>query len=345
MNHDRRIETEKISRALAAILSSQTFARSERLRTFLKFVVEHEQLGLAHQIKGYTIGMDVFSRDGVLDPGVEALVRVQAGKLRRLLNLYYADEGRNDPVRIRIPLGGYVPVYEVRADVRRTLESAVAGLPAAEGDLDGAIRIDRPTGAGSDHQPGRGQPAQTPDDQLPDLPQIHIVISSTSDWRARTFENALRFLETRLCALSLAPLRSPFPAEPRCLDFLLKLDSAHGTGPLRARLVHPATGATISAQSRPAAGSASSRQVAAFANLFGAQTMTLSGEIYAFCSENGISTPLMDSLEATYHYRLENSHDAYLEASRHQQRLVHPQRLPAFITELSDLLALTIRQS
>lgn len=68
--------------------------------------------------------------------------------------------------------------------------------------------------------------------------------------------------------------------------------------------------------------------------------MTLSGEVYAFCRRSGLSSTLMDCLEATYQYQLENSHDAYLEASRHQQRLAHPRRLPGFITELSELLAL-----
>ena len=339
MSQDRPIEAGRISLALSAILSSQTFARSQRLRTFLKFVVEREQLGLARQLKGSTIGMDVFSRDGALDPGVDALVRVQAGKLRRLINLYYADEGRNDPVRIRIPLGGYVPVYELRSDARRPIECALPRL--ADPERDEEIRIDIKTPAGDTGS----ESGYASDRHLLALPMVHCVVTPASDGRARTFDNALRFSEARLCAFKLAPSLTPPPVAPGELDFLLNLCSAAGTGPLHARLVHPASGETIAAQSHPAGTMATSRQIAAFANQFVARTLTLSGEVYAFCRTAGLSSPLMECLEATYQYRLENSHDAYLEASRHQQRLVHPERLPAFISELSDLLALTHRQS
>ena len=343
MSQDRHIEAGRISLALSAILSSQTFARSQRLRTFLKFVVEREQLGLARQLKGSTIGLDVFSRDGALDPGVDALVRVQAGKLRRLINLYYADEGRNDPVRIRIPLGGYVPVYELRPDPRRPIEGSLPCRADPERDLQDAIRMDRKTAGGNPDTNTR--PEYASDRNLLALPMVHCVVTPASDGRARTFDNALRFSEARLCAFKLAPPQSAPPVVPGELDFLLDLCSATGTGPLHARLVHPATGETIAAQSHPAGAMATSRQIAAFANQFVARTLTLSGEVYAFCRAAGLSSPLMECLEATYHYRLENSHDAYLEASRHQQRLVHPERLPGFISELSDLLALTSRQS
>lgn len=342
MTQVRRIDGERISLALAAILSSQTFARSERLRTFLKFVVEHEQLGLAHQLKGYTIGMDVFSRDGALDPGVDALVRVQAGKLRRLLNLYYADEGRNDPVRIRIPLGGYVPVYEWGPDSRRTLDAVFPSLVAAEKNGADAIRIGLEAGGNAG---AASRPAHAPDRHMHALPQIFIVVTAGSDWRAKTFDNALRISEARLCGCKLAPQQTSLPAEVDDLDFLLQLDASSGSGPLTARLAHPATGDVIARQARPAGDTADSRRIAAFANLFVAETMTLCGEVYAFCRRHRLSSALMDCLEATYQYKLENSHDAYIEASRHQQRLAHPHRLPAFITELSDLLALTIRRS
>lgn len=338
MTQVRRIDGERISLALAAILSSQTFARSERLRTFLKFVVEHEQLGLAHRLKGYTIGMDVFSRDGALDPGVDALVRVQAGKLRRLINLYYADEGRNDPVRIRIPLGGYVPVYEWGTDSRRTLDAVFPYLVAAEKSSADAIRIDLEAGGNAG---AANRPNHVPDRHTHALPQIFILITGGSDWRAKTFANAMRVSEARLCGFKLAPQQARPPVEPGKLDFLLQLDSVAGRDPLTARLAHTATGDVITQHARSAGDTADSRRIAAFANLFVAETMTLCGEVYAFCRRHRFSSALMDCLEATYQYKIENSHDAYLEASRHQQRLAHPHRLPAFITELSDLLALT----
>ncbi len=42
---------------------------------------------------------------------MDPIVRVEAGRLRRALEYYYLTEGRNDPVRIKIPKGSYVPEF------------------------------------------------------------------------------------------------------------------------------------------------------------------------------------------------------------------------------------------
>lgn len=94
------------------ILGSRTFARSGRLRAFLSYVVECELAGKANQLKGYTIGIDVFGRPTSFDAGSDPIVRVQAGKLRKLLDQYYDEEGCDTTLRIRIPLGSYAPEYE-----------------------------------------------------------------------------------------------------------------------------------------------------------------------------------------------------------------------------------------
>lgn len=110
-----RPDSEAVRRALDAILSSEAFARSERLRSFLGYVVENELSGKAATLKGYSIGIDVFGRPPGFDAGNDPLVRVQAGKLRKLLDHYYETDGADEALRIRIPLGSYVPEYEMRA--------------------------------------------------------------------------------------------------------------------------------------------------------------------------------------------------------------------------------------
>jgi adenylate cyclase len=42
---------------------------------------------------------------------VDPIVRVEAGRLRRALEHYYLTAGKKDPVRIKIPKGGYVPTF------------------------------------------------------------------------------------------------------------------------------------------------------------------------------------------------------------------------------------------
>lgn len=104
-------EPEMIRRSVDAILASETFSRSERLRSFLAYVVDNQLAGKGHQLKGYSIGVDVFSRSTAFDAGTDPIVRVQAGKLRKLLERYYQSEGLDEPLRVCIPVGGYVPQY------------------------------------------------------------------------------------------------------------------------------------------------------------------------------------------------------------------------------------------
>ena len=102
-----------VRETLEKLLASQTFGRSERARELLRYLVEREQAGEASRLKGFAIAVDVFGKDAGFDPSTDAVVRVQAGRLRELLQQYSATEGVNDPIRITIPRGGYVPQYEV----------------------------------------------------------------------------------------------------------------------------------------------------------------------------------------------------------------------------------------
>ncbi|MBZ9766274.1 hypothetical protein LB526_05815 [Mesorhizobium sp. CA6] len=104
-----------VRETLERLLASETFGRSERARRLLRYLVEREQAGEADRLKGVSIAMDVFGKDGDFDASTDAVVRVQAGRLRELLDQYFANEGVAEPVRIAIPRGGYVPSYEPNA--------------------------------------------------------------------------------------------------------------------------------------------------------------------------------------------------------------------------------------
>lgn len=93
-------------------MRSEEFSRSPRLSRFLKYIVETTLKGRGKRLKGYTIGIEVFGKPETFDPEQDASVRVDAGRLRRSLANYYAGEGRHDPVRIHVPSGTYVPVFE-----------------------------------------------------------------------------------------------------------------------------------------------------------------------------------------------------------------------------------------
>jgi len=97
------------------IVNSPTFARSERLGKLLTYVCELALDGREGEINEQKIGQAVFGRSRDYDSAVDGIVRSQASRLRQRLELYYQQEGADEPIRVSIPRGGYVPLFEARA--------------------------------------------------------------------------------------------------------------------------------------------------------------------------------------------------------------------------------------
>ena len=110
--HERALDEDAIRAQLDRVLSSDHFDASERNRRFLRYVVEECLAGRSQQIKAYCIAVSVFNREPSFDPQSDPIVRLEAGRLRRSLEHYYLTAGRNDPIRIVVPKGGYAPRFE-----------------------------------------------------------------------------------------------------------------------------------------------------------------------------------------------------------------------------------------
>jgi len=104
----------KINECLAKILSSPIFAKAERQQRFLSYIMAETLEGRAEKLKGYTIGVEVFDRESSFDPAIDAIVRVEAARLRSKLREYYDGVGRTDPVRFELPKGNYAVHIEWR---------------------------------------------------------------------------------------------------------------------------------------------------------------------------------------------------------------------------------------
>ncbi|WP_417321175.1 hypothetical protein [Emcibacter sp.] len=104
--------TDQIREQLERILDSDLFTNKNRPKRFLDYVVSESLEGREHLLKGYTLGIEVFDKDDDFDPHADAIVRVEAGRLRRLLEHYYLEEGASDPIHISLPKGTYVPQVE-----------------------------------------------------------------------------------------------------------------------------------------------------------------------------------------------------------------------------------------
>ena len=115
--------------ALDRLLASETFRASPQLAAFLRFVVEAVLRGESSRIKGYTIGVEAFGRPENFDPQIDPIVRVEATRLRRTLERYYAGPGRGRPDRVRDD------ARQLRAGDPPADMEASAGPPRSVADL------------------------------------------------------------------------------------------------------------------------------------------------------------------------------------------------------------------
>jgi len=105
---------DEVRAQLERMMASDDFNRSPQLGAFLRFVVEAVLQGKSDRIKAYTIGVDVLRRDTKFDPQLDPIVRVEATRLRRTIDRYYAGLGADDAIRIDLPRGSYIPTFSRR---------------------------------------------------------------------------------------------------------------------------------------------------------------------------------------------------------------------------------------
>jgi tetratricopeptide (TPR) repeat protein/TolB-like protein len=120
-----KVSPEEALAELERVLQSATFEATDRNKRFLKYVVSETLAGRGDRIKAYSIGTSVFGRGDGFDPLQDPIVRIEAGRLRRSLEHHYLlTPSAQGNLRIAIPKGTYVPVFE-----RPHPEPTVAGEP------------------------------------------------------------------------------------------------------------------------------------------------------------------------------------------------------------------------
>jgi TolB-like protein len=132
---DRRSDPapDAVRAQLEQIFASAEFTGSKRTRSFLRFVVEETLAGRADRLKAYTIATAIFDRDETFDPQSDPIVRIEAGRVRSRLERYYLVAGPDDPIRIDMPKGGYVPSFTLRSSDSTSKAIDVDGAPARQG--------------------------------------------------------------------------------------------------------------------------------------------------------------------------------------------------------------------
>jgi adenylate cyclase len=105
-------DNERISGALESLLKHGLATASDRQKRLIQYLVTEELEGRGDQLKAALIATGVLGRSADFDPQTDSIVRVEMGRLRQALELYYATLGANDPVRIKFKKGSYRPKFE-----------------------------------------------------------------------------------------------------------------------------------------------------------------------------------------------------------------------------------------
>jgi len=123
------IPPEQIKIQLQKLCESHEFKSKRVSCKLLNYIVIETLEGREYQIKGYTIGLAVFNKDVNFDADHDALVRINAGRLRRVLSNYYSNEGINDDIIIEIPKGSYAAKFSSKKTQTTQNNSTKRGNP------------------------------------------------------------------------------------------------------------------------------------------------------------------------------------------------------------------------
>ena len=105
------------------IAESSSLGKSPRLADFLRYVCDRQIRGRADEITEQQIGVKVFGRSDGYNSNDDNIVRNYARILRKRLEDYFRKEGRDEPLVLSIPRGGYIPVFSPRNAVASAAES------------------------------------------------------------------------------------------------------------------------------------------------------------------------------------------------------------------------------
>jgi hypothetical protein len=111
MSESASVSQDQKRAALEQVLASESLARSEQLRSFLRYVCELEIAGRGKEIHEYLIGVEALGRAQGYSPAEDSSVRSRAYELRQKLTRYYESENPTSTVRIEFSKGSYAPHF------------------------------------------------------------------------------------------------------------------------------------------------------------------------------------------------------------------------------------------
>ncbi|HPQ17410.1 MAG TPA: hypothetical protein PLP04_19430, partial [Bryobacteraceae bacterium] len=124
------ISLQKKRELVARVANSSYFQKSPRLRSFFLYVAECTLENRLEDVREVQIAQHVFHRKADYNPGQDNIVRVEARSLRKRLELFFANEGKDETMIISMPKGSYALTFEPRSQ-QQQLEAPPEEVPAA----------------------------------------------------------------------------------------------------------------------------------------------------------------------------------------------------------------------
>jgi hypothetical protein len=109
------LEPRAVLEQLERVLTSSLFRNSKRYPAMLRYVVERTLDGKTRDLKERTVAVEVFGRALEYDPSTDPVVRISAAEVRRRLAQYYQEPAHAEEIRIDLPVGSYVPEFQLAA--------------------------------------------------------------------------------------------------------------------------------------------------------------------------------------------------------------------------------------
>jgi hypothetical protein len=127
MQNRGALSSEEKRAALNKVLQSDTFARADQLKSFLRYVCDQEIAGEGAKITEYLIGVEALGRSEGFSPNDDTSVRNRAYALRHKLEKFYEEECPSAEIRIEFLKGTYIPRFVANSpDAERPSKDALA---------------------------------------------------------------------------------------------------------------------------------------------------------------------------------------------------------------------------
>ena len=157
---EQPLTVEECRALVERVASSVELKRAARLRSFLLYVCDQTLSHGATAIHEQEIGAAVFGRPEGYDTSIDNIVRVNATELRKRLEHFFADEGRDERLILEIQRGSYTPTFHWRWVAKDAAATrSTSGSREAAGPLASVSTLDASAGETSSTEvPGEALP-------------------------------------------------------------------------------------------------------------------------------------------------------------------------------------------